>query len=94
MLFDVADQVRATVVFRNSSELATDPTTIVVTVNGPGTNILNYTYGIGPNIVRDTTGTYHVDFTCTDNGRWWVTWNGTGTLTASAVLNFLVDQGA
>ena len=94
MLFDVGDRVRASVQFRNDSNVLTDPSTIVVTVDPPGTGTQHLTYGVDGAVVRDTTGTYHTDFTLDRDGRWWVEWGGTGALTAAGVLNFLVNAGA
>ena len=94
MFYDVGDTVRASVVFRNiSTGAAADPTTITVTIVPPYGTPVTYTYG-GGQIVKDSTGNYHTDLVITTAGRWWVTWTGTGAITASTDTNFLVNAGA
>jgi len=90
MLFDVGDQVRSTVTFATTAvpPVNTDPSTIAVTIDPPGTGLVSYTYPA--TIVKDSTGVYHVDFTLTGpSGRWTITWVGTGLLVATAVTTFL-----
>jgi len=91
MLFDVGDRVRASVQFRNDTDVLTDPTAITVTIDPPGTGRQTLTFGVDGGLVKDTTGTYHTDFTLTKSGRWLLGWDGTGALTAAGNLNFLVN---
>jgi len=90
MLFDVGDRVRASVQFKDQNNVLTDPTAITLKVDPPGAGTQHLTFGVDA-IVKDSTGTYHYDFTCDRSGRWWLTWDGTGTLTAAGSLNFLVN---
>lgn len=94
-LYDTVDNLRARVFFKNNANppQLTDPGTVTVTINGPGDNVNTYVYGTDVEVVRETTGTYHVDFTPTVYGRWWIDWFGSGALTAHTTLNFHVDQG-
>lgn len=65
--------------FTNISGTVTDPTEVKFgyTVNGgPPTT---FTYGVGAQVVRDSTGTYHIDIDTTGlSGTWTYTWVGYG----------------
>ncbi len=95
MIVGVGDNMRARATFKNNAvpPVVTDPTTVTVTINGPGTNVVTYTYGVGIQVVKESTGIYRVDFVAVVAGRWWIEWDGTGNVTASGSLNFLVNQG-
>lgn len=95
MIIGPGDNLRARGIFKNNAAppVLTDPSSVTVTINGPGDNVNTYIYNTDVEVVRDTTGTFHVDFVATEAGRWWVEWHGTGGVTATGSLNFLVNQG-
>ncbi|MFA5053314.1 MAG: hypothetical protein WC565_04610 [Parcubacteria group bacterium] len=60
--YDVGDLVRLDCALVNSSGVATDPTTLTLTVKpGDGTAV-SYTYAAGE-ITKDSVGNYHKDYT-------------------------------
>lgn len=78
--YDKGDLVRSSVAFLNASSVATDPTTITVKVEDPSQNESTYVYGTDADVVKDSTGNYHLDVTPDETGTWVVRWIGTGTV--------------
>lgn len=82
----------ATVFFESTSELATirnvfkvdgvatDPTTISLTITDPTGTATTYTFALGQ-ITRNGTGDYQKDIACTVDGTWTYEWTGTGVAT-------------
>jgi len=60
----------------------TDPTTITLTVTDPSANQDVYTYALGQ-VTRSSAGVYYKDIPLDENGRWYDTWVGTGTVVAT-----------
>jgi hypothetical protein len=59
------------------SGVATDPTTITLTVTDPAGTATSYTHA-GGTITRTSAGVYTKDIPCTMDGIWTYTWIGTG----------------
>ena len=78
--------------FTNISGTVTDPTEVKFgyTVNGgPPTT---FTYGVGAQVVRDSTGTYHIDIDTTGlSGTWTYTWVGYGGVQTRAEGQLIVS---
>jgi hypothetical protein len=82
----------ATVFFESTSELATirnvfkvdgvatDPSTISLTITDPTGAATTYTYGAAQ-ITRNSAGDYQKDIACSTAGTWTYQWTGTGTAT-------------
>lgn len=68
------DTVRLSMFVVNPTDGTTlvDPTALVVKVKNPAAVTTTYTYGVGTNIVRTTTGTYYIDISVTTSGAWYV----------------------
>jgi len=65
--------------FTNITGTVTDPTEVKFgyTVNGGSST--TFTYGVGAQVVRDSTGTYHIDIDTTGlSGTWTYSWVGYG----------------
>lgn len=70
----------------------TDPDTIVFKVRTPAGVETTYTYAIGPTVVRDGVGQYHVDVLLNQTGRWWYRWEGTGAVeTAAEQMLYVIE---
>jgi hypothetical protein len=96
-IYDRGDLVRSSATFTNSAGTATDPTTVIARVRVPNTNrdaYTTYTYGVGGDIVKDSTGTYHIDVSCTIAGTYYVRWEGTGAVQQAEEDTWDVDAGA
>lgn len=86
--FDVGDLVRADVTFTNSAGNVADPTTVSVIYTSPSGTTTTKTYITDSEVVKDSTGKYHIDITIDEAGMWYYRWEGTGTLVA-AVESFI-----
>lgn len=99
MAYDVHDHPRITVKFYVSGVL-TDPTTLVFKFHRSDANDQNpladttYTYGVGGEIVKDSTGVYHVDIDLTASGVYHYQWLSTGTAAGADEGKFTVNPSA
>ncbi len=57
-----------------------DPTTVVFKLQIPGSDVVEYTYGVNAEIVKDSTGAYHFDLSLTLEGTYSYSWHGTGAV--------------
>ena len=69
--------------------VAADPTTVTFAWKIGSGSTTTYTYGGGSEIVKDSTGNYHVQLSITGEGRWYGRWVGTGTVKAASELTFM-----
>lgn len=83
---DRHDIRRFTVVFTNFAGAPTDPTAVLFTLVSPSGVETVYTYGVGVEIVKDSTGTYHYDLTALEELSYWGRFHGTGSIIAAAVF--------
>lgn len=74
-------------------EVATDPTTVTLTLTDPTGLSTPYTWA-GGTVTRDSVGTFHKDVTCSVAGTWQYTWVGTGAATDTASGTFVVQEAA
>lgn len=93
----------ATVFFTSASELATlsntflvsavatDPTTVSLTITSPTNVLTTYTYA-GAQITRTSAGVYTKDITCDEDGEWQYKWIGTGTAVDTAIGTWHVQE--
>lgn len=77
--YDVGDVVRVTGAFTNSAGTATDPTTVKHKFTTPAGVTTTYTHGTDAQLVKDSTGNYHVDIDVTAKGKWRYRWEGLGS---------------
>jgi hypothetical protein len=97
--------VSATVFYASSSELATltntfdvagvatDPTTVSLTVTTPSGTATTYTYAASE-ITRTSTGVYAKDIACSEAGVWLCLWVGTGTASDAVAGTWTVHDTA
>lgn len=91
--YEVGDLVRITANFTNEAGAAADPTTVTLLVKLRyviGSTATTYTYPA--NIIKDSTGNYHLDFQPTTEGIWDYRWVGTGSVTAAGENAFNVPD--
>lgn len=91
--------IRTTVLFKapdvNGVLQLTDPTAVNFEYRTPqsGTTTLA-TYGVGPVVIKDTTGTYHADIpTAVETGEYWYRWEGTGACQTAVESSFYIPRG-
>jgi hypothetical protein len=70
----------------------TDPTTVTAVVRSPVGTTTTYLFGIDVELVKDSTGVYHVDIDANAGGRWIYRFAGTGTAQAADDEIFLVED--
>jgi hypothetical protein len=66
--YDIADIVTLSGAFTNSGGVATDPTTITFDLTEPDAVTTSYVYGTDSELVKDSTGNYHVAWPITKSG--------------------------
>lgn len=85
---DVGEIARLSCAFTVSS-VATDPTTVALTVVTPGNTSTSYTYA-GGTLIKDSVGNYHKDVTPDTAGWWRYYWVGTGACAVTEQGEFYV----
>lgn len=68
-----------------------DPTTVSVVVRRPDGIRQTYVYGVGADVVKDSTGHYRLNYTPTLAGNHWHYWVSTGAAAAAGELMFVVS---
>lgn len=79
MAYDVGDRVRWTCTYTDSDGAAQDPTSVYFSIEDPSGNVVTYQYGVDAEVIRDSTGVYHVDVDKDEAGTWTVRGYSTGT---------------
>lgn len=67
------------VAFTDSNGSAVDPTGVVFIAQAPDGTQTTYTYGTDAELVKDSTGNYHVNWKFTSSGDWWYSFEATGS---------------
>lgn len=88
--YDLGDLVRCTGNFKNTAGADINPTTITCQIKKPDSTITSYTYGTDAELIRDSTGNYHLDVNANAVGRWYYRFSSTGTGQAAAEGSFRV----
>lgn len=70
--------------------VATDPTTVAVTVRRPDGIKQTYVYGTDVQVVRDSQGNYRLNYTPVVAGPHWHYWVSTGTAATAGEVMFIV----
>lgn len=81
-------QIRLSAAFTVSG-VATDPTTVSLTVKDPTGTETIYTYAAAQ-IVKDSTGNYHYDLTASTTGAYYYGFSASGTVVAASQGHFTV----
>lgn len=92
--YDVGDKVRLSAAFTDENEVATDPTTVTVRYRKPDESTVVKVHVTDAEVVKDSTGNYHIDISVDAAGKWFYRWEGTGTLEAAGDASFVaLDPG-
>lgn len=94
MSYKQGQLVRVTGVFETSAGVATDPTTVKVTVVRPDGQRQTYTYVTDAQVIKASTGNYYIDLTASVPGTWVYWWHSEGTGVAADEKTFVVDAAA
>jgi len=90
--YDEGDLVRATAAFTDSGGSALDPDTVTVKYMAPDGTETTKVYGTDAEVVKDSTGNYHIDISVAAYGIWHYHWESTGTGQAAEETDFLVAK--
>jgi uncharacterized protein YfaS (alpha-2-macroglobulin family) len=93
-VYQEGDLVRATGVFKNAADVAIDPTTVRFKFTKPNGVQTTYLYLTDVQLVRDSTGNYHVDISADLPGEWYYRWESTGNGQAAEDHQFTVAPSA
>ncbi len=87
---DIGDLRRLTGQFKDIAGVVKDPTTITFKMREPDGVLTTHVFPAV--IVKDSTGTYHVDFTITKAGRHVWRFEGTGDVVATEEQDFFARR--
>jgi hypothetical protein len=91
--YDIGDEVRCTGTFTDESGTAQDPASVAFRFKAPSaTTATAYVYGTDAEVVKDSTGVYHVDLDITEAGTWYTRWSATGVGQAAGEGQFYVIE--
>ena len=76
--FDIGDLVKLDAKFVDEDGALTDPTATTFSIKVPAGTVTTYTYGVTADIVRDSTGLFHLDYSPTAEGIHYYRFVGTG----------------
>jgi hypothetical protein len=84
-IYYIGDVARCTLTFRTvlpdgSQGAITDPTTVTAKVRTPAGAETSYVFGVASELVKDSTGIYHIDVPCLVSGKYVVRGIGTGAV--------------
>lgn len=72
--------------------VATNPTATTFRIREPSGTVTTYLYGSDNELVRDSAGRFHVDWSATEAGEHRVHWQGTGAAQGAAFGAFMVEE--
>ena len=92
-LYDIGDAPRFSATFEVDG-VATNPTATLFKFKTPAGTETTYTHGVDVELVRDSTGQFHVDFALDTAGVWHVRWVGTGSAAGAEEYSVKVGRSA
>lgn len=93
-MYNQGDLVRIAGTFTTAAGNASDPAAVVAYYRDPAGTTTTLTYGTDAELVRDSTGVYHVDVDANQPGTWRYSFRGTGTGQAADESYFRVARSA
>ena len=90
--YQLGDLVRCSGPFTNASDAAIDPSEVYFQVKNPSNQTTTYHYGQHAQLVKDSTGNYHVDIDADLCGTWYYRFYSTGTGQAADENSFIVEN--
>lgn len=78
-VYEIGELVRCSVAFADDDGNAQDPTGVTFRVRKPDGTVTSYAHGTDAELVKDATGSYHVDVSAAAAGRWTFRYEGSGT---------------
>lgn len=91
-VFDLGDLVRCSAEFRNSADVLVDPATVTFKIKPPESDVVEYIYGTDTELIKDSTGKYHVDIDANSAGTWFYRFFSTGSSQGASEREFVVAR--
>ena len=89
--YDIGDSIRCSVEFKaRSTGTLTDPSVVTFKFKNPAGTETTYVYGTDAELVKDSTGMYHVDLDISSPGIYFYRFVGSGTVKAASESKFTV----
>jgi hypothetical protein len=90
--YDIGDRRRLSAAFRDEDSSLADPTTVTFWLREPDGYVMGYVYGVDAELVRDSLGTYHVDWDITAPGVHHWRFECTGNIAVAEESRFMVRE--
>lgn len=90
--YDRGDLVRCSGVFTNITGAAIDPSVVNISVKTPEGVISTRTFGTHAEVIKVSTGSYHLDVDANESGTWYFRWHSTGVGQSAAESAFIVKR--
>ena len=94
MTYYIGDLIRISAVFTNESDVEADPSTVTVKYKDPSSVESSKVYGVDGEVIKDSTGNYHIDIDMDEGGFWYYRWEGTGAVVAAEEASLEVEKSA
>lgn len=90
--YDIGDRRKLVCEVRDEDNVLTDPTVLTFKMLEPDEVETEYVYGTDAEVVKDSTGIYHVYWDCTQQGVHYWRYEATGTVVAAEEAHFYIRE--
>lgn len=90
MIYDIGDRRKLTCEVRDESGVLADPTALTFTMRAPNATLTTYAWPADAEVVRTSTGLFHVYWDCAQSGTHVWRFAATGTVAAAEESSFSV----
>jgi hypothetical protein len=87
---DKGDLVRLSGAFTDANDAAIDPGVVIFKYKNPSGTTTTKTYVTDPEVVKDSTGNYHIDIDANESGYWHYAVESTGSGQAAGEGTFYI----
>lgn len=92
MIYDLGDRRKLICEIRDEDDVLADPTTLIFKMIEPDQTYTEYEYGTDEELVKDSTGKYHVYWDCITPGIHYWRYEATGSVVAAEEADFYVRK--
>lgn len=89
---DIGDLVELIGTYSDINNILHDPTGVFIEVEEPDATYIKKTFGVDPEVIRDSLGTYHMNFSPIQEGRHGYRWSATGIGQSAEEKTFLIRK--
>jgi hypothetical protein len=91
--YDEGDLLVLSAVFTDRLSAVIDPTTVSFKIKDPEGVVTTYIFGTDSELIKDSTGNYHIDISVNTPGQWYYRFESTGTGQAAEEGQFQIKPG-